>query len=91
MRLHTTALSLTAGVIWAAAIFLVALANMIWPTYGDAFLAMTASIYPGYEASSTIGSVIIGTVFGFIDGAVGGAVFGWLYNRLVIRLSNKTA
>ena len=91
MRLHTTALSLTAGLIWGAAIFLVAMANLIWPTYGHAFLELTASIYPGYYPSSSIGSVIIGTLYGFVDAAVGGAVFAWLYNFLSHRLSNDPA
>jgi hypothetical protein len=91
MRLHATALSLTAGLIWGGAIFLVAGANLIWPNYGYAFLELTASIYPGYHLSSSIGSVIVGTLYGFVDGAIGGAVFAWIYNFLAHRLSSGTA
>lgn len=90
MRLHTTALSLTAGLIWGMAIFFVAAVSLIWPNYGHAFLELTASIYPGYHPSSSIGSVIIGTLYGFVDGAIGGAVFAWVYNFLVRRLSGAT-
>jgi uncharacterized membrane protein len=39
MKLNVRALAITAGVIWAAGVFLVALANLIWPSYGQEFLA----------------------------------------------------
>jgi hypothetical protein len=91
MRFHITALSLTAGLFWGAAILLVALANMIWPNYGHAFLEFAASIYPGYHPASGVGSVISGTLYGFVDGAIGGALFAWVYNLLAHRLSGRTA
>lgn len=91
MRIHTIAFSLTVGFIWAAAVFFVAVAHLVWPNYGNAFLELTASIYPGYHPGSSIGSVIIGTLYGFVDGAIGGAVFAWLYNFLARRLSGRTA
>ena len=91
MRFHVTAFSLTVGLIWGVAIFLVAAANSIWPNYGQAFLELAASIYPGYQPSSSIGSVIIGTSYGLVDGAIGGAVFAWVYNLLANRLSSGTA
>ena len=85
MRLNITALALTVGVFWGAAILVVAAANLIWPGYGRVFLDLAASIYPGYHAGSGPGSVIVGTLYGFADGAIGGAVFGWLYNLLAQR------
>ena len=91
MKLHLTALALTVGVFCGAAILIVASANLIWPTYGRAFLDLAASVYPGYHPSSGIGSVITGTLYGFVDGAVGGAVFGWLYNLLANRRSSIAA
>lgn len=91
MRFHVTALSLTAGLIWGAAVLLVASANLIWPSYGNAFLELAASIYPGYHTGSGIGSVITGALYGFVDGAIGGAVFAWVYNLLARRLPGKTA
>lgn len=91
MKFNITALSLTVGLIWGAAILIVGLANLIWPGYGRAFLDVTASIYPGYHPGSGAGSVITGTVYGLTDGAIGGAVFGWLYNRLSHRHSGGTS
>jgi len=85
MRLSVTALALTVGLFWGAAVLIVALANLIWPGYGGAFLELIASIYPGYDPSSGIGSVITGTLYGLVDGAIGGAIFAWLYNLLARR------
>ncbi|MDX1375882.1 MAG: hypothetical protein R3357_09990 [Burkholderiales bacterium] len=82
MRFDIKALALTAGLFWGAAILLTALANMIWPDYGRAFLDLSASLYPGYRPGTGIGSVVIGTLYGLVDGAVCGAVIAWLYNAL---------
>jgi len=80
MRINVIALSVTAALFWSVAIFVVGLANLIWPGYGVAFLEIVASIYPGYHPGMGFGSVITGTLYGLVDGAIGGAVFGWLYN-----------
>jgi len=82
MRCNVTALALTVGLFCAAAILIVAVANLIWPGYGRAFLDVAASIYPGYHPGSGVGSVITGTLYALVDGAIAGAVFGWLYNLL---------
>lgn len=81
MKLDVKAIAITAGLLWGLAMFLTALANLIWPTYGQAFLEVMASIYPGYTPSTSIGQVIIGTLYGVVDGGIAGAVFAWLYNR----------
>lgn len=85
MRLSVIALASTAGVFWGGAILMVALANLIWPSYGRAFLELTASLYPGYQPGSGFGSVVTGTLYGLVDGAVSGAVFAWLYNLFAQR------
>jgi hypothetical protein len=82
MRFNVTALALTAGLLWGAAVLVVAIANLMWPGYGRAFLDLCASIYPGYRPGVGMGSVITGTLYGLVDGAIGGAVFAWLYNLL---------
>jgi hypothetical protein len=71
--------------LWGAAILVVGLANLVWPTYGRAFLDLAASVYPGYHAGFGLGSVVVGTLYGLVDGAIGGAVFAWLYNSLAGR------
>jgi len=82
MRINVIALSATAALFWSAAILVVASANLIWPTYGRAFLELAASMYPGYHPSPAIGSIITGTLYGLVDGAIAGAIFGWIYNFL---------
>ncbi len=91
MRFNVIALSATVALFWGAAILAVASANLIWPTYGRAFLELAASIYPGYHPSPAIGSIITGTLYGLVDGAIAGAVFGWLYNLLSRQLPSSAA
>ncbi len=91
MRLNVPAFAVAIALVWAGAIFLVGAANLIWPPYGQAFLVLAASIYPGYHADLTFGSVIIGTLYGLVDAGIGGLVFGWLYNFLVRQFSNTQA
>ncbi len=82
MRFNLTALALTVGLFSGAAILLVASANAIWPNYGQAFLQLAASIYPGYHPVASVREIIVGTVYGFVDGAIAGWLFGWFYNLL---------
>lgn len=83
MKLNLKALTLTAGILLAVAVFLTGLANLIWPGYGTTFLQCVASVYPGYDATGAFGDLIVGMLYGLIDGAVAALVFGWLYNLLV--------
>jgi phosphotransferase system glucose/maltose/N-acetylglucosamine-specific IIC component len=81
MKLSIKSMALALGIFWAAAVFLVGLAHLIWPGYGGALLALVASLYPGYDADAGFFSLIVGTVYAFVDGAICGAVVAWLYNR----------
>ena len=84
MKLDIKAMAISVGLIWGIlAMFLVGLANLLWPGYGQAFLDVTASIYPGYTATASFGQIILGTLYGLVDGAIAGAVFAWIYNRFV--------
>jgi ABC-type nitrate/sulfonate/bicarbonate transport system permease component len=80
MRLNLKSLALAAGILWGLALFLTGVSNLIWPGYGEVFLKMMASVYPGYHAARSIGDLIVGTLYAVIDGAIGGLLFGWLYN-----------
>ncbi len=91
MKLNVIALGLTAGLIWGGAILLVGVANLIWPGYGQAFLDLLASIYPGYHPASGTGSIIAGALYGLVDGTIGGVIFGWLYNLLTGRFPGASA
>ena len=82
MKLNLKALSVALAILWAAAVFIVGLANLIWPTYGKTFLEMLASIYPGYHAAGTFVDMISGSLYALVDGAIAGLIFGWLYNLI---------
>lgn len=86
MKLNLRALSLTAGILWAVAFFLVGLSNIIWPEYGGVFLKVMDSVYPGYHASRIFGDLIVGTLYALVDGTICGLIFGWLYNFLLDKL-----
>ena len=81
MALSIRGLTITAAIVWGGAVLITAIANLIWPTYGVAFLQLVASIYPGYHATRSLGGAVIGTLYALLDGAVCGLVFGWLYNH----------
>ncbi|MGD2186583.1 MAG: hypothetical protein PVI71_10665, partial [Desulfobacterales bacterium] len=91
MKLNLKALTVALAILWAGAVFLVAVANLIWPTYGKAFLVMLASIYPGYHAAGTIGDAISGSLYALADGAIFGLILGWLYNLIVGNRSTRDA
>ena len=76
------ALASAVALFWGGAVFFVGLANMIRSGYGVGFLKLCASVYPGYEASGTFGSLIVGVLYALLAGAVGGLLFGWVYNLI---------
>ncbi len=80
MKLSIRSLTITSAILWGGSVFVIGVANVIWPTYGVAFLQLVASIYPGYHATESFGSVIVGTLYGILDGAVGGLLFVAIYN-----------
>lgn len=80
MSLNIKALALTGAVLWGACFLLVGVLNLIWPPYGEAWLNLGASIYPGYHGADGFGAVIVVTLYALVDGAVAGAILAWLYN-----------
>ena len=80
MKLNIKALAFAFALIGAGAIFVTGLVNLIWPGYGEAFLQMVGSVYPGYSGGTSFLQVLLGTLYGLLDGFIGGLVLGWLYN-----------
>ena len=88
MKLNLKALTITFAILWAGVVFIVGLANVVWPGYGRAFLVMLASIYPGYAASGSFGDVIVGSLYALVDGAILGFILGGLYNLMAGKFSD---
>ena len=75
MRFDVKAMALTLALVWGAlGMFLTGLGNLISPGYGQAFLDMMASVYPGYTAEPGFGQALIGGLYGALDGAIVGGV-----------------
>jgi hypothetical protein len=83
MKLDAKALALAGGIIWGGAVLLVALGNLIWPSYGTAFLQAMASVYPGYLGERSPGQVVVGALYALVDGGVACGLLAWLYNQFV--------
>jgi hypothetical protein len=76
MSLNEKRLALACAVLWGRAMLLMGMANMTWHGYGQDFLRVMASVYPGCHAAGNITQLAIGTAHGTCDGLVGGFVFG---------------
>ena len=86
MKFDIKATALTLALVWGVlGMFVTGLANLVSPGYGQAFLDMMASVYPGYTAEPDFGQLVIGALYGALDGAIVGAVLAWLYNTLASR------
>lgn len=82
MKLDVKAFALTFGLLWGGAMLLVGVGNTFGNAYGQAFLVLMASVYPGYHATGTLGDAIVGALYGLVDGGIGGTVLALLYNCL---------
>jgi hypothetical protein len=80
-KLKVKSVAFASAVLWGLGVLFVGLMNIYSTGYGQAFLEVVSSIYPGYKADPNITSVVIGTLYAIMDGAIGGSVFAWLYNR----------
>lgn len=80
MRLSLKGLAISGGLLWGGGILAVGLVNLAVPTYGESFLQMASSIYPGFHNSRTFLDVLVGTGYGLVDGGVGCLLLAWLYN-----------
>lgn len=80
MKLSIRALTIASALLWGGGVLFVGVLNLVSASYGNAFLQMTSSLYPGFHASRTLGDVIVGTIYALVDGAICGLLFGWLYN-----------
>lgn len=83
VRISVRALTNSAAIVSGLLVFLVGIVNMVWDGYGQVFLDILDSVYPGYHATGSFGSVALATFYSVVGGAICGAVLGWVYNGLV--------
>jgi len=77
--LNCKKLGLAGGILWALAMFICTILAL-YIGYSAEFLALMATIYPGFTISWT--GAFIGLIYGFIDAFVGFYLLAWLYNKL---------
>ena len=80
--LNPSAAAITGAVFMGAVALAMAVGNLVIPGYGQAFLDVVASVYPGYNAEATVAQAAIVTVYCAIDGAIAGYLLSSIYNRL---------
>jgi hypothetical protein len=90
MKINVKALGFTIGLLWGGLVLLVGLGNLAFSGYGSAFLNVVASIYPGYQATPSVGDVLVGTLYALADGFIGGLIAGWIYNLFVGRVTQTS-
>ena len=79
MKLQLRAAAIAGGIFWAVLVGGVGLLNWSFG-YGEAFLAVVASIYPGFDGTRDLLDVLAGAGYAMADGAVAGLLLAWLYN-----------
>jgi len=79
MKLDIKAFALALGLLWTAAIFIMALLDMSLG-FGSEWVALVGTVYKGYGPN--LQGAFIGMPWAFIDAFIGGLVFAWLYNKL---------
>ncbi len=60
MRFNIKALAFTTAICWGGSILITGLANLIWTTYGVAFLEAVASLY------GLVDGFVAGLIFGWL-------------------------
>jgi len=80
-RLDPRALAYTGAAVCGGCAALIALMNLARPGYGEAFLSLLQSVYPGYHGDRTLGGVMVLAGYAMVKGAALGWVTAWLYNR----------
>lgn len=83
MKLSIRALSLSLAIVWGGVCLLVAIANALWPPYGQEFLSWVASFYPGYQLKPDVANIVVLTAYAIVDGFICGAIFAMIYNALL--------
>ncbi len=89
MKFNIAAAAITLGVGFAIALGLSGILNMLFEGYGQAFLDLMASVYPGYKASGSAGDLVIGCFYATTDGIIAGGGLALLYN-LASSIGKKT-
>ncbi len=79
MKLQLRAAAIAGGIFWALMVGGVGLLNWCCG-YGEPFLQVVSSLYPGHDGTRDLLDVLVGALYALADGAVGGLLLAWIYN-----------
>lgn len=85
MRLNVKAFALAVAAVGGLKILKVLAIRQFVPGYGEPFVQMLVSFFPGYHGTPGVGSALTAMGYVMVDAAVWAAVLAWLYNRVVKR------
>ena len=68
-------------------VLFIGLLNLAHAAYGQALLAVLASVSPGYHGDRTLESILIASGYAMCWGAAAGGGTAWLYNRARKKIS----
>lgn len=89
-KLSVKALTITSAILWGGGLLLVGVMNLFRPGYGDAFLKVMSSVYPGYDGMASLKSIAILTGCGVFDGVMCGIAFALIYNLCLGRRNDSS-
>ena len=81
-KLDAVKFGVAGGIITAICVFLVVLAEVIWPGYASSWNNAVMSIYGPLGFSVSFFGAILGAVYSFIDGFILTWIFAVIYNKL---------
>jgi hypothetical protein len=80
MKLSLKSMIITGALFKVICFLFISLLNLVLRPYGGAYLALLASLYPGYDPVTVPLALIVGTFYSLLAGGIAGLLFGWLYN-----------
>ena len=81
MKLSVIRFGCAVSTVWALAVFLAGLGNLMFPGYASTFMKLIDSIYPGYNYGQWgVGGVFIAALYAAVDAWIMGILIAWLYN-----------
>lgn len=86
MKLSLKAMILAGALFQVIGFIFVSLMNLVLRPYGGTYLAMLASLFPGYDPVNWPIGIIVGSLYSLLSGALAGMVFGALYNLFCSRV-----
>ncbi len=82
MKLDVKAFAMAGAAIGGLKVLKVLLVRQMVPGYGEPFVQLLASLFPGYHGTPGVSSIVTAVGYVVLDAAVWAALLAWLYNRV---------